>query len=141
ARQAELSQLRAGPDLSVASDMHTQAAAALQLVDSYLLGLELVREQTELQLEPVSVSSMLVDAAHILERFARQYGVGVELHIAGRYEPVMANSRGLRAALASLGFALAESIGAQEQRSGPRVLTLAAHRTAHGVTAGMYGCA
>ncbi|HKU18247.1 MAG TPA: hypothetical protein VJP80_03145 [Candidatus Saccharimonadales bacterium] len=140
ARQAELEDMNGGMiggGLSDAAHVHTQAAAALQLVDSYMLGLELLRSQTELELEPVSVSSTLVDTAHHLERFARQHGVELELRIAGRYEPVMAHGRGLRAALLSLGFALAEAVGASEVRK-LKVITLATHRSPRGIVAGMY---
>ncbi len=138
ARQAELSQLARDASLLDASTVHTQATAALQLVDSYMLGLQLAREQAELELEPVSIASTLVETAHSLERFAGQYGVHVELLIAGKHGPVMANARGLRAALLSLGFALAEAMGAHETPK-HRHLTLAAHRTPHGIIAGIYG--
>lgn len=138
ARQAELSQLTGQPGVADALIVRTQADAALQLVDSYLLGLELLRNQTQLELEPVSVSSTLNDAAHALTRFARQYGVEIEVEVAGRYEPVMAHARGLRAALVSLGFGLVEAQAAQADRR-PRYLKLATHRTSHGIVAGIYG--
>jgi hypothetical protein len=108
-------------------------------VDSYLLGLELLRTQTQLELEPVSVSSLLTDTAHDLHRFARQYGVTVELEAAGRYGPVMSNARGLKAALLSLGFALVEAQPAPESAAGIKKVVLAVHRTPHGVVAGLYG--
>lgn len=156
ARQAELSTLSAGaagagaaPALNAAT-IATQADAALMLVDSYLLGLELLRTQSQLELEPVSVSSLLVDAAHDLHAFARQYGVSVELETAGKYGPVMSNARGLKAALLSLGFALVEAQSAQLTETAAMLATknaaakparvlLAVHRTPHGIVAGMYG--
>lgn len=155
ARQAELGTLGEAAGLDAAT-IATQADAALLLVDSYLLGLELLRTQTQLELEPVSVSSLLVDTAHDLQGFAHQYGVEVIVETAGRYGPVMSNSRGLKAALLSLGFALVEAQaaaepsgqmggiappalhGAQPPGKHPRVL-LAAHRTPHGIVTGMYG--
>ena len=140
ARRAELGQLTGQVELVDAALIRAQADAAIQLVDSYLLGLQLLREQTQLELEPVSVSSTLVDTAHNLEGLARQYGVQVELAVAGKYTPVMANARGLRAALLSLGFALIEAQAAQAvPASGPRRITLATHRTAQGIVAGLYG--
>jgi hypothetical protein len=138
ARHAELGGLADGPGLDAAT-IATQADAALLLVDSYLLGLELLRTQTQLELEPVSVSSLLVDAAHELHGFARQYGVAVELETAGKYGPVMSNSRGLKAALLSLGFALVEAQAAGSEDVKPGRVLLAAHRTPHGIVAGMYG--
>lgn len=136
ARQAELEQLT-----GTAADMatiRTQTNAALTLVDSYLLGLELLRTQTNLDLEPVSVSSLLTDTAHDLYGYARQYGVDLELHIAGRYEPVMANARGLRAALISLGYVMIETQASQAPDK-KRWLTLATYRSAQGIVAGVYG--
>jgi len=140
ARQAEWEGLSVEPEAAsrTAATIQTQADAALQLVDSYLLGLELLRHQTQLPLEPVSVSSMLVDTAHTLTRFAQQYGIDVEVRVGGRYEPVMAHAGGLRAALLSLGFGLVETYAAQESRH-RRQLMLATHRTSQGIVTGVYG--
>jgi hypothetical protein len=140
ARHAELGRLTGQPEFVDADIIRTQADAALQLVDSYLLGLQLMREQTQLALEPVSTSSTLADTAHTLERFAKHYGVQLEVEVAGRFRPVMAHARGLRAALLSLGFALIEAQAAQDHTSGrPRRLTLATHQTPHGIVTGLYG--
>jgi len=137
ARHAELGSL-IGSDRSLDSAViATQAEAALVLVDSYLLGLELLRTQTQLELEPVSVASTLVDTAHELFGFARQYGITVELEATGKYGPVMSNPRGLKAALLSLGFVLIEAQAASEDT--PRKVTFAMHRTPHGIVTGMYG--
>ncbi|HSW66595.1 MAG TPA: hypothetical protein VLI54_05660 [Bacillota bacterium] len=138
ARQAELGQFT-GDDTTVdAAAIRTQAAAALTLVDSYLLGLQLLREQTQLELEPVSVSSLLVDTAHDLSRFAKYYGVELELQMSGRYGPVMSHARGLKAALLSLGFSLIEAEAAKTARR-PKHVTLGLHRTPQGLVTGMYG--
>ncbi len=141
ARQAEANQLNAETHplhLSQMTAMRIQADAALSLVDSYLLGLQLLSEQGTLDLEPVSVSSLLADTAHSLDRYAKQYDVDLELHVAGKYEPVMAHARGLKAAMLSLGYTLIESQAAQP--TGKRhQLNLAVHRTQHGIVAGVYG--
>ena len=138
ARQAELSQLTGEAARVDSAVIGTQAAAALTLVDSYLLGLELLRSEEPLQLEPVSISSTLTDAAHDLDRFARHYQVQLEVEVGGKYGPVMGNPRGLRAALLSLGFALVEAQAAQDMK-GPRRVVLATHRTPHGIVTGIYG--
>lgn len=136
ARQAELSQaLGVQPD-----DLHAmrvQATTALTLVDCYLLGLALAQGQTHLELEPVSLSSMLTSTAHDLYYLARQNNIELEVQLSGKYEPVMANHRGLQAALLSLGYGLIESSNGDAQKH--RHITLAAHRTPHGLVAGMYG--
>jgi len=138
ARQAELAQLTGQPQAADPGLVRTQAEAALQLVDSYLLGLQLMREQTQLELEPVSVSSTIMDIAHALTRFAAQYGVDIQVEVAGRYQPVMAHARGLRAALLSLGYGLVEAQATHEDKR-LRKLRLAMHRTPQGIVAGMYG--
>ena len=136
ARQAELGTMTGTITPADLVCIRTHATAALSLVDSYMLGLQLLRDQTMLVLEPVSVSSILVETAHELEQFAKQYGVRLELHIAGRYAPVMAHRVGLKAALLSLGYALVESQAAVHEGR----LTLAAHRTPQGgIAAGLYG--
>ncbi len=132
ARQVELGQLASAP--LDAQAIRTQATTALTLVESYLLGLQLLQEQSELVLEPVSLSSMMVDVAHELSGFAKQYGTALELHIGGKYQPVMAHQRGLQAALLSLGYALLEGYPLKGQS-----LTLAVHRTPHGLVTGIYG--
>jgi hypothetical protein len=134
ARQAELGQLTGDLARVDLAAVHTHATAALALVDCYLLGLQLMQEQAALALEPVSVSSMLVETAHELEGFARQYGARLELRIAGKYEPVMAHRAGLKSALLALGFALLEGYPLKGGR-----LTLAVHRTPHGIVTGLYG--
>lgn len=138
ARQAELGQLTGQTQLVDAHTIRTQATAALSLVESYLLGLELMREQTELQLEPVSVSSLFADVAHDLDRFAKHYGVELELAMGGKYAPVMSHPKGLKAAMLSIGFTLIEAQAAQPERR-PKRLALAVHHTPHGIVAGMYG--
>lgn len=138
ARQAELGQLTGQAQLVDAAAIRTQAAAALTLVDSYMLGLQLLQQQATLDLEPVSTASTLTDVAHDLERFAGQYRVQLEVEVSGKYGPVMSNPRGLRAALLSLGFALVEAQAAQDMQ-GPRRVVLATHRTPYGIVTGVYG--
>lgn len=137
ARHAELTTVNASAALD-STLIHAQATAALTLVDSYLLGIELLAAQQTLQLEPVSISSVLTDTAHQLDRYAKQYGVHLEVALAGRYEPVMAHHVGLKAALTSLGYALIEARAASDEK-GPRRVILAGHRTPHGIATGMYG--
>lgn len=135
ARQAELGQLTGDASMTDLSAIQTHAAAALTLVDSYLLGLQLMHDQTSLLLEPVSISSLLVETAHELSGFAKQYNTKLELSIGGRYEPVMAHAAGLKSALLALGYALLEGYSVQDGGQ----LTLAVHRTPHGIVTGLYG--
>ncbi len=137
ARQAELGGLEPDHATSVLMAIQTQSDLALRLVDSYLLGLQLAEEQAELALEPVSVAATLTDVAHDLHALAKLYGVDVEVHVAGKYAPVMAHARGFRAALLSLGYELIEAQAAHTDAR--KRLSFAAHRTPRGVTAGLYG--
>jgi len=136
ARRAEQTQLAGAPDLTAAADIRTTAEAALRLVDNYALAVRLQLESAELLIEPVSVSSVLYDAGQQLDGYAKNYGVELELHIAGRYGTVMAHRHGLEAALVSLGSALIEALPAQES---PQLkLQLATHRSRYGIVAGLY---
>lgn len=167
ARQAELGECGANISALDFRAVGEQANTALTLVDNYLLGLRLAVGQEILALEPVSAASVLADVAHELDGFAKRYAVPLEVHIAGKYEPVMANRKALRAALTSLGYELiaaqaaqceaadtgfasamgtaknTESIGQDAANAAPKPLRasliLASHRTAHGIVAGVYG--
>jgi hypothetical protein len=134
ARQAELAQLSGTKNLT---GVQAAAQTALQLLDNYVLGVRLALEPQHFPLEAVSVSSVLYDTSQQLDAFAKSYGVELELNIAGRYGPVLANRQGLQAALVSVGAALIEAIPALES---PRQLTLhlATHRSRYGVIAGVY---
>ncbi|HSW37465.1 MAG TPA: hypothetical protein VLG37_03805 [Candidatus Saccharimonadales bacterium] len=134
ARQAELANLTA--DQSLLS-IQTSADIALRLIDNYLLGIRLGLEAAyRLEMEPVSVSAVLYDAGQELERHAKQYGVALELNVAGKFGPVMAHRQGLQAALVSLGAALIEALPAGDN---PRLkLQLATHRCRYGIVAGLY---
>lgn len=134
ARQAELGQMTGNMQLIDADSIKMHAQAALTLVDSYLLGLQLMQNQRALALEPVSVSSTLVAVAHELDGYAKQHDASLRLHIAGKYEPVMAHRTGLKSALLALGYALLESYPLEGGQ-----LTLAVHRTPRGIVTGLYG--
>lgn len=134
ARQAELAKVGNNATLS---NIQTAAQTALQLVDNYVLGVRLALEPQHFPLEAVSVSSVLYDTSQQLDAFAKSYGIALELNIAGKYGPVLANKQGLQAALVSIGAALIEAIPALE---GPRQLKLqlATHRSRYGIIAGIY---
>ena len=82
------------------------------------------------------MSSVLYDAGQQLEAIAKNYGVELELNIAGKFGPVSANKQGLQAALVSLGAALIEALPALDNCQ--LKLHLATHRSRYGVVAGVY---
>lgn len=138
ARQAELQSILHTELQEPLQRIQTSADMSLQLLDSYLMSLRLgFTPEIKLELAPVSVAAVLHETAERLRTIACQYGVEVELHIDGKYEPVMAHQGGLANALLALGYALIEALPAAE----PSKLRLefAAHRTKYGIVAGMYG--
>lgn len=133
ARQAEQGQLSGKTDIA---KIRSTAQSALLLLDNYALGVRLSQSSQQLDVEAISISSVLYDAGQQLDSLAKTYGVKLELNIAGRYAPVMANRLGLQAALTSLGAALIEAIPALEA---PQLkLQLATHRSRYGIVAGLY---
>lgn len=134
ARRAELQQM--GQEADPAAIQAT-ADAALRLIDSYVLSMHLAETNNDaLLLEPISVSSVLYDSAHELSKIASFYGVKLELHIAGKYAPVLTNRQGLQAALTSLGMSLIEALPALDAQN--LTLQLATHRCRYGIVAGVY---
>lgn len=132
AREAELAQVteaKSYDSISYTADM------ALRLIDSYLLSVEL-QAVPSLQLEPVSVSAMLQDTAHTLDRLAKQYDCDLQINLKGKYQPVMAHQKSLEAALTSLGYAFIESAAPRDQR---RTVVLGAHQSSSGLVVGVFG--
>ncbi len=133
ARQAEHGQLTGQTD---AASIQATADNALQLLDNYVLGVRLSLDHQQLDIEPVSIASVLYDTGQQLDSLAKRYGVGLELNIAGRFGPVMAHRQGLQAALVSLGTSLIEALPALDS---PQLkLHLATHRCRYGIVAGLY---
>lgn len=112
------------------------AQRSLLLIDSFLLSNQLAQDQLRFELEPVSLSAVLEEAAHQLTPSAHQYGCQLELSLSGRYGPVMANRRVVKAAISSLLLGLMES---SQSASGSNILQLGAYRTAQGMRAGVFG--
>ena len=133
ARRAELMQSSSRPRQQLAA-IELTADNALQLIDHYLLSTRLALQGAVL--EPVSVASVLHSTAEALSKLADDYHCKLELHMSGRYEPVMAHREGLEAALLSLGH---DMIEAEVQQTKTPVVTLAAHRGKKGIVAGVFG--
>ena len=93
-RQAELANYGVTPQLD---QIQAIADNALQLIDSYSLGLQLSRHLGyELVPETVSAASVLYDASLQLKAIAKLYDVQLDLNISGRFEPVLAHRKGLK---------------------------------------------
>jgi hypothetical protein len=133
ARQTEL---KADPGNQMLADINRQADVALRLLDGYLLSTQSARQQG-FALEPISISSLLYEAAHHLSSVAKLYGCDLQLHLPGKYEPVLAHQESLQAALTSLGYSFIEAQQLEEVNARP-VITLAAHRSRYGIVAGVF---
>lgn len=113
------------------------SGSSLKLLDSYLLSLRLARAHASIQLEPVSVAAVLNQTAQALSGLAKQYSCRLELHLSGRYEPIMVHRAGLEAALTSLGYVFIEAQSVLPDNK-HAIVKLAAHRGKTGIVAGMF---
>lgn len=107
--------------------------SALRLLDGFLLSLKLQRDG-KLELEPVSVSSLLYDVSQSLYQYAKLNNCRLEMDIAGRSGPVMSHQRALKFALINLGYSFISA----SNSSGGKTIKLVAKQTGKGVTAGVF---
>jgi len=107
---------------------------ALKLLDGYLMSIDNQTQET-LQLEPVSVSSVLEKTAHGLAPLARQNECELKMSISGRYAPVMAHQPSLESALFLLGVGMIESVSPEVKK---HQVVLSTYKTATGTVAGVF---
>lgn len=139
ARQSELGRQQESIALETLRDMQSNADAALRLVDSYLLGLDIAQTNLELELEPVSLSSLLFDVNHLVRPLFAQHGLDIELALAGRYGQVAAHREAFTAAFMCMSGAIAGAIDVSDDNDkAHRTVTIAVHRTPAGIVAGLY---
>lgn len=112
------------------------AESSLQLVESYALSLRVHGKITPLEIEPVTISSLLYDTAATLLPYAQQYGVKIELDTGPRMQPILADRTVLHAAMTSLGQVFIASQAESEEVS---PVHLSAHRSRYGIVTGLYG--
>lgn len=110
--------------------------SALRLIDGYLLSVKIQR-RSDLNFEPVSLSSLMYDTAEELSEVAKANNCEIELNIAGKYGPVFTNSRILSSALANIGQSLIESVSNEEKQS-DRIIKLAVRKNSFGISTGIY---
>lgn len=109
---------------------------ALRLIDGYLLSVSL-QQASQLDLEPVSISSILYDSAQDLQAYANALGCELRLNLGGKYQPVMTHRAALRSALVALGYSFIEAATNHEADQKP-VVSLGLRRNAAGISAGVY---
>lgn len=128
-QHAEL--VRSGAEFSP-DIIETAADSGMLLIENYLHWQRVAEQGESLDMHQSSLSSLLYDVAHSLERIAKSYNAQVQLDISGKYGPVMTHQRTLEAALVSLGLSYIEAA----QDDSPVVLGV--HRSRWGIVAGVY---
>lgn len=104
-RLAELSRSSAN-DLS--SDMKTiesSADLALQLLESYILGVELSDNQREIELSPITVGAVMNDVAHQVHKIADQNNCDILLSIKTS-KPIMGNYEAIKMAYLNIAHSI-----------------------------------
>ena len=117
-------------------DIRMTSQAALKLIDGYLLSVEL-QSSSQLELESVSVSSIMFDAATSLRDYALAHDCDLELNVDGKFGPVLGHRQALLAGFVSLGYSFIESAVKPDNGAKARV-DLSLRRTASGISAGVY---
>lgn len=115
--------------------IHDVAESAMLLTESYALNARLVQHLVNPQLEPVTVSSLLYDAAQQLTPLAKRYGIELQIADLPRMSLVMSDRLVLQSALVSLGQVF---VAAEAENEAMRPLQLAAHHSRYGIVAGLY---
>lgn len=128
-RSAELGQLDGGDNLQT---IETTASNALRLLDGYILTTQLMGEQQQLEIEPVSVTAVLYDTAQDLYKLSRLYDTKLDIRVNGKCGQVMSNARALRAALASIAYTFVSSGISSKQQ-----IMLTASKSNRGVITGV----
>jgi hypothetical protein len=134
-RSAELARMTS--DISKIADIELIADTGIDLVESYILSLKLQQAGDTIPLESVSLSATLNDVAHMLQKLDGSNIFDVELHIAGKYGPIMAHAKGLQVALLNIGKVLMSTHGERYPSDRP-VVALAARKTRRGIAAGIF---
>lgn len=131
AHQAELARIK--PADKNLTTIENTAERALLLIDDYLLS----RQADQLaDTQPLSITAILYDTAHRLSLLAKDYSCSVELHVQGKYGPVLAHKQALTSALLHLGQAFIET--QKITNTEKSIVKLAVHRGRSGIVAGLF---
>jgi hypothetical protein len=134
-RTAELARMT--KDFTKIEDIEFVSDMGIDLIESYILSLKMQLAGDAMPLESVSLSATLHDVAHTLQKMDTSTSFDIELHIAGKYGPIMAHPKGLQTALLNIGKVLMNTHSEREGKE-RAILTLAARRTQRGIAAGIF---
>lgn len=122
--------------LNIAKNQQTiqeVSAAAIQLIDGFLLQVRM-QQESRLDLESVSVSSVMYDTADLLSSYAKLHDCEIRLEVSGRFGPVMSHALGLRSALANIGYSIIDAAEVGKRQT----ITLGVRKNTGGIMAGVY---
>ena len=109
------------------------------LIENYSLMINLLQNQQELSLEPVSLAAILYDVVNNLQSLAADYGVNLVFNNEGKFFPVLSNYVVLEVSLTSLGISLIEALPALIVDQSRQIELFAAiHRSKYGLVVGLY---
>lgn len=114
--------------------MRVLADTLLQLTNTYVLAFRTAHPGGVAR-EPVALSGLLTESAHLLQPYATQYGVSLHIDVPPQLQLVAAEPLVLRTAIVGLGQVFVRAAAESDAPGGVR---LAAHRSRHGVVAGVY---
>jgi hypothetical protein len=134
ARQSEQAQYG---DLPSYKDINSVAEMSIKMIDSYLLTRG-QNSQLGLDIEPVSISSVLNSAADNLNNLAKLYNCDIELHLSGKFGPVVSHRAKLEAAYTMLGYSFIEANMANKIKESKGRIILSGYRTSKGLVAGVF---
>jgi hypothetical protein len=134
ARQTEAARFGSLADYN---DINSIAEMSIKMIDSYLMTSS-QSPQLSLQLEPVSISSVLNSTANSLSGLAKLYNCSVELRLAGKYGPVMSQRDKLEAAFTMLGFSYIEASLSDNPEKEVGKIILTGYKTSKGLVAGIF---
>ncbi|HUD05589.1 MAG TPA: hypothetical protein VMR18_01550 [Candidatus Saccharimonadales bacterium] len=137
-RGSELALLKADYTQNSLESVRQNASTALNLVESYLLGLQIADKQSGLDLQPTSINSVLYDVMHSLDGLAKQYDIDLQLDVEHNRKLVMANPAGLQAAFLSLTYSFIQANNLTTNDKS-KIVRLVAHRKSDRIAAGVYG--
>ena len=107
--------------------------SALRLIDGFLLSVKLQRE-SQINLEPVSIGSLLYEVSESLYGYAKSNNCEIELDVANKCGLVMSHNQALKSALINLGYSFISA----SDKSSRRSIRLVANHNNKGITTGVF---
>ncbi len=114
-RLSETSLARGGQLLEDMKLIESSADLALQLLESYILGLEFSNKQKQIDLSPITMGAVLNDVAHQIHKVANQNNCDIEVAIKTSH-PIMGNYEAIKLAYINIANSLITSHDANDSK-------------------------